>query len=409
MASNQRLLFFPIALQVGGALLLLPVTLAAHDTVTFDVYARDVADDRITLELFGASSTSTGTYVALAAAIVSARAPHRLALRRLHPVDQRRRAALVAGHGRVREARSHLPRHRRDRGRPRHRRGQRLRAAWRWRQLCAGRGGSGSPTTRSCSRTASHRRDAIVRSLRIWRSAARACLMCDHVHLRRRRHLLAVRRAPHRLRRRLPRLLRRAAAGAALARLRQRLPADRAAAGDAGRAAYCTRIRAPGVSFSGSTFGFSSVSASTVVLKSSAIDENDSPSLTRWTSSPPAPSAVVPAAAPRSRRRVVRRLLRRLLAARVERAGDDGDHHHDGDEQRGRGDERPRREAPVASAGAWRQRLVSRKRMPHDIPRRGAMLLRRGRNCVPPVAARPPATPRSPSGPRPPARRPGAA
>ena len=67
----------------------------------------------------------------------------------------------------------------------------------------------------------------------------------------------------------------------ALARLRQRLPADRAAARDAGRAGYCTRIRAPGVSFSGSTFGFSSVSASTVVLKSSAIDENDSPSLTR--------------------------------------------------------------------------------------------------------------------------------
>lgn len=70
MASNQRLLFFPIALQVGGALLMLPVTLASHDTVTFDVYARDVADDRITLDLFGASSTSTGTYVALGAAIV---------------------------------------------------------------------------------------------------------------------------------------------------------------------------------------------------------------------------------------------------------------------------------------------------------------------------------------------------
>ena len=70
MASNQRLLFFPIALQVGGALLLLPVTLAAHDTVTFDVYARDVADDRITLDLFGASSTSTGTYIALGVAVV---------------------------------------------------------------------------------------------------------------------------------------------------------------------------------------------------------------------------------------------------------------------------------------------------------------------------------------------------
>ena len=70
MASNQRLLFFPIALQVGGALLMLPVTLAVHDAVTFDVYARDVADDRNTLELFGASSTSTGTYVALAVALV---------------------------------------------------------------------------------------------------------------------------------------------------------------------------------------------------------------------------------------------------------------------------------------------------------------------------------------------------
>ncbi len=70
MASNQRLLFFPIALQVGGALLMLPVTLASHDTVTFDVYARDVADDRVTLDLFGASSTSTGTYVGLAVAII---------------------------------------------------------------------------------------------------------------------------------------------------------------------------------------------------------------------------------------------------------------------------------------------------------------------------------------------------
>jgi hypothetical protein len=69
MASNQRLLFFPIALQVGGALLMLPVTLASHDTVTFDVYARDVADDRTTLDLFGAASTSTGTYVALVVAL----------------------------------------------------------------------------------------------------------------------------------------------------------------------------------------------------------------------------------------------------------------------------------------------------------------------------------------------------
>ncbi len=70
MASNQRLLFFPIALQVAGAMLMLPVVLASHDTVTFDVYARDVADDRVALELFGASSTSTGTYVALVAAFV---------------------------------------------------------------------------------------------------------------------------------------------------------------------------------------------------------------------------------------------------------------------------------------------------------------------------------------------------
>jgi hypothetical protein len=71
MASNQRLLFFPIALQVGGAILMLPVTLAAHDTVTFDVYARDVADDSVTLDLFGASSTSTGTYVAIALAMLA--------------------------------------------------------------------------------------------------------------------------------------------------------------------------------------------------------------------------------------------------------------------------------------------------------------------------------------------------
>ena len=42
---------------------------------------------------------------------------------------------------------------------------------------------------------------------------------------------------------------------------------------------YCTRIRDPGVSFSGSTFGFSTVSRSTDVLKRSAIDENDSPVL----------------------------------------------------------------------------------------------------------------------------------
>jgi hypothetical protein len=70
MASNQRLLFFPVALQVGGALLMLPVTLAAHDAITFDVYARDVADDRRTLDLFGASSTSTTTYVAIGAVLL---------------------------------------------------------------------------------------------------------------------------------------------------------------------------------------------------------------------------------------------------------------------------------------------------------------------------------------------------
>ena len=114
MASNQRLLFFPIALQVGGALLLLPVTLAAHDTVTFDVYARDVADDPD-----------------------HARAVRRVVdlhrhLRRPCRRDRPRRALLTAwlsgafirsisdgalrwwpGDGRVREARRHLPRHRR--------------------------------------------------------------------------------------------------------------------------------------------------------------------------------------------------------------------------------------------------------------------------------------------------------
>ena len=73
MASNQRLLFFPIALQVGGALLMLPVTLASRDFVTFDVYARDAADaDQRTVDLLGASSTSTGTYVAIVATFLVA-------------------------------------------------------------------------------------------------------------------------------------------------------------------------------------------------------------------------------------------------------------------------------------------------------------------------------------------------
>lgn len=71
MASNQRLLFFPIALQVGVALLMLPVTIASHDGVTFDVFARDAASpDQRTLDLIEASSTSTGTYIAIAVAFV---------------------------------------------------------------------------------------------------------------------------------------------------------------------------------------------------------------------------------------------------------------------------------------------------------------------------------------------------
>jgi hypothetical protein len=73
MASNQRLLFFPIAVQVGGALLILPVTIASHDTVTFDVYARDAADgDRVMFDLLRAASTSATTLVAIAVAILAA-------------------------------------------------------------------------------------------------------------------------------------------------------------------------------------------------------------------------------------------------------------------------------------------------------------------------------------------------
>ena len=73
MAANQRLLFFPIAFQVGVALLALPVTLASHDTVTFDVYARDAADgDARVVDLLGASSTSTTTIVVIAATFVAA-------------------------------------------------------------------------------------------------------------------------------------------------------------------------------------------------------------------------------------------------------------------------------------------------------------------------------------------------
>ncbi len=70
MASNQRLLFFPIALQVCSALLTVPITLAAHDTITFDVFALDVADDRRVLDLVGDSSTSATTYVVIVAVLV---------------------------------------------------------------------------------------------------------------------------------------------------------------------------------------------------------------------------------------------------------------------------------------------------------------------------------------------------
>jgi hypothetical protein len=73
MASNQRLLFFPIALQVGAALLVLPVTLASHDTVTFDVFARDASNaDQRSADLLGASSTSTATFVAIGVGLVLA-------------------------------------------------------------------------------------------------------------------------------------------------------------------------------------------------------------------------------------------------------------------------------------------------------------------------------------------------
>ena len=68
--------------------------------VTFDVYARDVADgDRGPLDLFGASSTSTGDVVAIAAAFVLGALLAGVADRRVHPLDRRRRAALVAGRG----------------------------------------------------------------------------------------------------------------------------------------------------------------------------------------------------------------------------------------------------------------------------------------------------------------------
>jgi hypothetical protein len=71
IASNQRLLFFPVALQVAGALLMLPVTLSSHDAVTFSVYARDAADgDRRFADLIRASSTSTSTFVAMALVVL---------------------------------------------------------------------------------------------------------------------------------------------------------------------------------------------------------------------------------------------------------------------------------------------------------------------------------------------------
>jgi hypothetical protein len=67
IASNQRLLIFPIALQVVTALLMLPLTLSSHVAVTFDVFARDAADpERRMADLVRASSTSTGTFVVLA-------------------------------------------------------------------------------------------------------------------------------------------------------------------------------------------------------------------------------------------------------------------------------------------------------------------------------------------------------
>ena len=62
------------------------------------MYARDAADgDRRFADLFRASSTSTGTFVAMAVVIAPRRALHGLAGRRLHPLARRRRAALVAG------------------------------------------------------------------------------------------------------------------------------------------------------------------------------------------------------------------------------------------------------------------------------------------------------------------------
>jgi len=71
VASNQRLLVFPVVLQIAGALLMLPVTLASHSVVTFDVYARDASDgDRRFADLIRASSTSTGTFVAMAVTLL---------------------------------------------------------------------------------------------------------------------------------------------------------------------------------------------------------------------------------------------------------------------------------------------------------------------------------------------------
>jgi hypothetical protein len=71
IASNQRLLFFPVALQIAGALLMLPVTLSSHGAVTFSVYARDAADgDHRFSDLIRASSTSTATFVAMALVVL---------------------------------------------------------------------------------------------------------------------------------------------------------------------------------------------------------------------------------------------------------------------------------------------------------------------------------------------------
>lgn len=70
IGANQRLLFFPIAIQVGAALLVLPVTLASRDAITFSVYARDAADDSRVIRLLESAETATGTYIAIGVAFL---------------------------------------------------------------------------------------------------------------------------------------------------------------------------------------------------------------------------------------------------------------------------------------------------------------------------------------------------